>query len=236
MNQLYPVPIRIARLRDQLRASDPLDQTIPYTIDRWQRYVSDEVGLRAVVEACAEPGVISRRDLASIGQAVANAQTPAHTLFLATMIWGFGKVGYGPHRTQRMLENLQGRSRLDTTIRLLCEGRLSDAYEGFRVTMCGPAFFTKFFYAVGLGLNLEPLPLVLDSRIAAALRLLQADDALDAAQFVRGRRTVTPYAEGYVRYSALMDMWAAELGCRADAIERLLFESPPTFTAPLTNG
>lgn len=228
------VPERIARLRKDLQASDPLKHRVRYRIERWRKYLRNDPSLEEVDAACA--GTISRRTLATLGRAVGEQREPARDLFLATMIWGFGPAGYGPYRTREMLKDLRNRTRLEKTVALLAEGRLEQAYTDFRVAQCGPAFFTKFFYAVGLGFGLDPLPLVLDSRVAEALETLQKDGALDMSQFVRGERSVARYLDGYLRYVDVMHAWAATLRCRADAIELLLFKCPPEFAAPLATS
>lgn len=227
------VPPRLARCAERLIADDPLAQAIPFRAERWSRTLDACAHLKPVLDACTTPEMVTRADLAAIGRSVVAGESPPERLLLATMIWGFGGVGYGPYRTKCMLDDLQGRDRLRTTIALLSEGKLSEAYAGFRVRMCGPAFFTKFFYAVGLGAGLDPLPLVLDSQVAVSLRQLHDDGAVDVSTLVRGGRSVMYFPEGYARYVALLNGWARELGCRPDAIERLLFERPAVFREPL---
>jgi hypothetical protein len=229
---LEPVPPRLARFADQLRADNPLTQAIPFKADRWRTGLDTCAHLEPALAACAAPGVVTRADLAAISRAVVAGETQPERLFVATMIWGFGTVGYGPYRTRIMLDNLGAGPHLAEVVALLAAGRLAEAYQHFRVRMCGPAFFTKFFYAVGLGAELEPLPLVLDSQVAISLRTLAADGAIDAALLVRGEPNVQHFPAGYTRYVALLNRWARELGCRPDAIEMLLFDPPPAFRDP----
>lgn len=202
------VPSRIARCAECLRAMDPLAQAIRFYPASWTKTLSGCEYLRPVLGACATPGVITRADLAAISRGVSESQRPAEHLFLATMIWGFGTRGYGPYRTEKMLKDLKGRTRLTKTIEHLKQGEIIKAYDGFHVTVCGPAFFTKFFYAVGLGAALDPMPLVLDSVVMASLQDLEQDGELDAAQLVRGHSTVHRFSEGYARYVELLNGWA----------------------------
>jgi hypothetical protein len=226
---LEPVPPRLAQFADQLRADNPLTQAIPYKADRWRTGLDTCAHLEPTLEACATPGVVTRADLATISRAVVAGDAQPEWLFVATMIWGFGTVGYGPYRTRIMLDNLGVRPHLVEVVALLTAGQLAEAYKHFRVKMCGPAFFTKFFYAVGLGAELELLPLVLDSQVAISLRHLAVDGAIDATRLVRGQPNVQHFPAGYTRYVALLNSWARELGCRPDAIEKLLFDPPPAF-------
>lgn len=229
---LEPVPPRLARFAEQLRADDPLTQAIPFKAERWRTGLDTCAHLEPTLEACAVPGVVTRSDLAAISRAVVAGEAHPERLFVATMVWGFGTVGYGPYRTRLMLDDLGTRPHLAEIVALLTAGRLAEAYQSFRVKMCGPAFFTKFFYAVGLGAGLEPLPLVLDSQVAISLRNLAVDGAIDAARLVRGEPNVQHFPAGYTRYVALINSWARELGCRPDAIEKLLFAPPATFRDP----
>ena len=94
---------------------------------------------------------------------------------------------------------------------------------------------SKFFYAVGLGINLDPLPLVLDSRVAKALLTLSKECELKVTDLIRysinkkGDITLQKYPEGYVTYVQLMNLWSKELDCQADAIELFLFDPPKEF-------
>ena len=227
------VPDRVARFADHLRAADPMAQTILFRPEAWTKALGDNEHLASVLTVCGPSRTITRANLATIGGDKINDTFPLERLFIAAMIWGFGDRGYGGYRTQLMLADLKERTRLAKTGALLREGKLGEAYEGFRVKQCGPAFFTKFFYAVGLGAALDPLPLVLDSRVAASLRKIAKDGELDAAQLVRGQKHVHRFPEGYARYVALLNDWAHVIGCRPDAIEMLLFKPPASFDAPL---
>ena len=65
------------------------------------------------------------------------------------MLWGYGTVGYGPWRTQRMFATPDSGDMLQRAFGLIAENRIEEAYSGFRLDRCGPSFFTKFFYFAG---------------------------------------------------------------------------------------
>ncbi len=111
-------------------------------------------------------------------------------------------------------------------------GNLLGAYQDFAVAWCGPAFFTKLLYAVGLGCGADPLPLVLDARVARSLQVLADDGSLRFADFVSlgAGDTVAWDPAGWVRFVEAGNQWASVLGCHHDAIEMLLFDSPSLFT------
>jgi len=96
---------------------------------------------------------------------------------------------------------------------------------------CGPAFFTKFFYFIGLAYNLKPLPVILDANVAKCLELICRQEGWRLEDFVvlvkgkKGNVSLKRYAEGYQNYVLSMDRWAEELGCRADEIEYFMYQN-----------
>lgn len=201
------VPDYLQARAEQLCKDDPLTQSIRWIPANWQKRLSEDADLEKL--ATTYPTVITRRDLQLIGQAASSRQ-----LWLATMIWGYGTVGYGAFRTSAMLSTPHFEETLNKSIDLLKAGEIINAWNLFtnpqtKLARCGSAFFTKFFYSVGLSQNLHPLPLVLDSVVYGALR-----------QHLNWEGTI--YYSAYVRQ---LNSWAETLQCRPDAIERLLFDS-----------
>lgn len=210
---------------DALRAATQLvAQQFAYDPSRWEGCLLPSE-LHAIKGVCSE-GAIARSHLADFARQAIAQPVAARQLFVATMVWGFGSVGYGPFRTRRMLASLEGTRLLESTVELVATGRIEQAYRLFQVDRCGPAFFTKFFYAIGLGAGVRPLPLILDSRVADALRAILPQVGDNPSHYVRGERAVQRYPAGYVRFVGLLNGWASELGCRPDAIEHFLFDPP----------
>jgi hypothetical protein len=221
------LPQRLAAFQSEICACDPEAQTFRYNAESWARSFDGDADLAALVERFPEK--IGRRNLRALSQEAAGDPSLLRRLFLATMVWGFGPVGYGPYRTTHMLAALDAKAMLTTTATCTAEGRLSDAYTGFKLPKCGPAFFTKFFYSIGLGYQLTPQPLVLDSRVAASLQLLACDSGWPLYYFTKSSGYVTGFPKGYIRYLEAMHQWSVELGCRPDAIELFLFDPPAEF-------
>jgi hypothetical protein len=152
---------------------------------------------------------------------------------MASMMWGYGtSAGYGPARTLNALTSHSDvGTELAEAIRLVSSGEpgdLQSAYENFSLKPCGVVYRTKFFFAIGLGTNSRPIPLVLDSVVGRKLRALNGDNGFDPSAFVKvaqNGKTLTWFPSGYIEYVKEMDRWAQELGCRADGIELFLFES-----------
>lgn len=233
------LPPQLRERANILQTIDPDAQTIPYRRQHWVTYIGNDEDFAYIVETY--PDTISRGNIAAIARKAHATKDKVwiRRLFLATMIWGYGTVGYGPYRTLHMINAPQALDILQTTFMLISTNNLLAAYQQFRLSKCGPAFFTKYFYFIGMGHDYRPLPLVLDSVVA---RTLEEWLHLEISQFARvvrnkqGRITALGYhSQGYYKYVHLMNTWAQSLGCRADSIELLLFSQPSaTFPAGLT--
>jgi hypothetical protein len=208
---------------EQVRASADTDFMalgIPYCRKAWQHRFPDDADVLALCRRC--PDSVSRRDLEALARDVLGGACAARRLFLSAMMWGFGTVGYGAWRTQQMLNTPDFAAQLADAFRSVRDGQLDDAYRTVSLAQCGPAFLTKFLYAAGLGTGATPLPLVLDSRVAAALtHLLPYEDYGQVCRTCSGM--VVHDVGAYLRYVALVDGWAHALSVRADAIEYCLF-------------
>jgi hypothetical protein len=239
IDNMYNVPERLIRFRATIQATEPDRQLIPYRKETWKRQFSGDADLEYIFRKY--PHQISRGDITELVRE-AQQQVDARLIrrvFLASMIWGYGTVGYGAWRTCAMLRNPRALHVLQTTFSLVTSGNFTEAYEGFSLRWCGPAFFTKYFYFVGLGCEVEPRPLILDAVVANSLeRLLKRDLVrVDLSELVkvmgrdeRGKiTTVGCYAQGYQKYVTLFNQWADQLQCRPDSIELFLFNPPPEF-------
>lgn len=167
-------------------------------------------------------GSVSRADLRLLGSEAVSDNSLLVQLFIATMVFGFGTVGYGPYRTSMMLEGLKHQpDLLRTTHDLLIRGELLAAHEAFKLPMCRTPFLSKFFYAVGMGACLNPLPLILDDRVYKALDVLHRRREIDQWRYYK-RSSWT--ADGYANYVHDANGWAISLSCQPDQIEMYLFE------------
>lgn len=227
-------PQRLLAFQERLLEIVPESQEIHYKRDRWARYFTGDPDFNEITERF--PGVITRGNVKALSVEAIHDHTKVRKLFLASMIWGYGRVGMGPWRTSRMLTDPSAPQRLfQTAIAKVTVGQALNAYRQFRLNYCGPAFFTKFFYFIGLGAGLEPLPLILDRRVAKAFKKLTEDEELDFGDFVNCYETngciknINRDPEGYIHYIEIMNQWAHEIGCRADAIEYFLFDPDPAF-------
>lgn len=230
------LPRRLKAVASHLISIEPKSQLVWYYAETWKRHLADDPDLEALAERF--PRQLSRADLAKLASEAYPDVRLRRRSFLATMIWGYGTVGRGPWRTARMLEDTGLRAALDRAFAAVAGGDLLTAYDSMTIQWCGPAFLTKFLYALGLGVAAQRttretilLPLVLDSRVAQSLQFLHQDGDIVLSEYVTlgPRDSVLRFGRGWLRYVRMMDSWAREIGCRPDAIEITLFDPPAAF-------
>ena len=166
------VPPALVAFKDVLKSRTPVDQAIPYFADTWWVGFPNDPDFSQVHGA--HQGEISRKHLFDQAHnCFVNRQTSGdRQLFLASMIWGYGTVGYGAYRSRLMLDTPDASRTIGNTLDLLAAGKISLAYDGFNLNRCGSAFFTKFFYFAGQGCPTSQSPLIFDSRVATSLKRL----------------------------------------------------------------
>jgi hypothetical protein len=197
---------------------------ISYLAPTWSNLFSGDNDFNELTQKYPSP--IKRVDIFNLVKQIIGGSENARKVFLATMLWGYGTIGYGAYRTKIMLSDQKSTEIIQETFALVSAGNYLDAYKRFELPRCGAAFLTKYFYFVGWGSNTRPMPLILDSVVANSLSGL----GIDISLFVKVPRSsnekisyVVKWAEGYVRYVEMVNEWAAEMGCRPDSIEKWLF-------------
>jgi len=211
-----------------IAAIDPDQHAIPYTADKWAQYFQGEPYWQDIQQN--HPLQITRGDLRVMAQALLQPFqiNGIYELFLGSMIWGYGTVGYGPYRTSLMFQTQGLNQTLTAICDLLSHGQFLDAYRRSDIDFCGPAFFTKFFYFFGLGVQGAQDALILDSVIAKRFEETLQVPIAQFAKVARNPNTgrisaIQRFPEGYVCYLRNMQSWAQQLHVRADAIELFLF-------------
>ena len=228
------MPERLLVFLNQLLEIAPEDQSIPYDYQNWEHFFHDDPDFLEVTQMF--PNVVTRGHIKNLAIEALDNQANHRRFFLATMVWGYGTRGFGPFRTSQMLGDPGALHMIQMAINGIAAGQILNVYEQFRLRFCGPAFFTKFFYFIGLGCAVNPLPLIFDSRVANSFRVLVADMGLNFSDFAVVQQdaqgqivAVSRYPEGYVHFVNLVNHWAHELGCRSDSIELFLFDPPGAF-------
>lgn len=188
----------------------------------WARWIADDAETEGLTwfDTSIREATVERADLLNLAATIEDDDpTTLRRLFVATMMWGTGQSnGRGP----RYLSLALADSRLDETLhhtrQAVLDNRPEDAYSQFKIDGVGPSFFTKWFWAAGLGSDLRVVPLVLDARVWASLGALGWNSVTAAESRLRK-----------LRYRAYLDVcaeWAAgnpELFSSPEDVENVLF-------------
>lgn len=206
-----------------------LHQPVVVKVDTWRpRLTGWAPGLQVLhdhvseAESTRPTAEFNRSELPVLAEAAIGGDSDDVLRLLATChVWGSGRTnGRGPRYLEAALVDPERTvSRLRKTIELVDRGRAGRAYQisHHRISGVGRAFLSKFLYATALGIDRDQPPaLILDTRVWEGLGAL-GWDSLQAA----GTRR---WDERYKAYVSQMYRWADQIDCRADSLERLLFE------------
>lgn len=214
-----PVPVALNYAAAAWRRDPTPQSAFPWSRRSWGAYFPSHGELLESL-----PDRIDRR--AATEQA-RDADKPESAIgaFIVAMIWGYGTVGYGPWRTQRILEaNEDVAPRLAEVTRVARqEGALAgfDAMSQRPLKHLGVAFGTKYLYfctadspAQAAGSTPMVAP-VLDRIVRRWLR-----DHADIRVRIDRWRT-----DDYRRYLDALGDWAEQLELPIDTVEELIFRS-----------
>jgi hypothetical protein len=165
------------------------------------------------------PEMLDRNAVRAITDLAAESPAAAETALLATLAWGFGWVGYGPHRADQMLITTPDSRRHLQAVAALArvEGAMA-AYRGLahehRIKGLGPAFGTKFI-AFCQPAGRHPVALIHDQLVGAWLA-------------THGRPDLAAASWSSPRYEAYLDqihVWADALSVNPETVEYLIFQA-----------
>lgn len=140
-------------------------------------------------------------------------------VFLASMIWGYGTVGYGPHRVRSILDQRQSINSIKSAFEFLQSNDVANAYDTL-ITHgpdgLGPAFGTKYLYfASGKSCTLRPL--ILDKLIAEAIT--------EWGNLPKAINSLKSDSRSYIEYLQLMSEAASDFEIAPEDLEELLFSN-----------
>lgn len=162
------------------------------------------------------------------------------SVFLASMIWGYGMVGYGPYRTQRMLNHGSDDAEYSALAQLVEVAQIAqqtqdgglrafehiaEARSGGRsyLKYLGPAFGTKFIYFLTKASPEVATAPVLDSVVAGWIQR--------NAPEVERLRISSWCTNSYKHYAETLQKWAEDLPrttagrqLEVDDVELLIFQ------------
>lgn len=219
--RLWWPPVDDATVADCLRGlpGPHPGREFPFNAGPWRRWLADRhPAASAVVADLAGSGSVRRADLVKFA-ANADGADGLLRLFVATMIWGTGTGdNRGPWRTAEALRNSDAAVRMLANTRdLVLDGQPGTAYRTFRLPKVGPAFFTKWFWAVALPHSPTLVPLILDARVWASLGKLGWDSRTAAG--------TTDWGARYEAYLSACARWAVLAGLDGpEQVEQLLFD------------
>lgn len=200
-------------------------QRIGWDYQRWsyvvgQLHVDAQPTLDELEYAWATDGGVTRQAVAQAGSASPVA------LLVASMVWGFGTLPYGPARTTKMLRS----PGVDEAAAAIVAAARSTPEEGFQSLFANRrpvieglniAMGTKLLYFASPPRDDAPTPVVYDVVVHAALTALAPDlDSPNPRKFTTA-----------VRYQQVCKWMAdtardAGAGIRADDVEYALFQYP----------
>jgi hypothetical protein len=145
--------------------------------------------------------------------------------FVTAMVWGYGRVGYGPYRTARVLcENPAAGATLRDIAALVRNEGGPAAFAWLadhRLRYLGVAFATKYLHFAGDGQG-KPPALILDRLVRDWLR-----------EHTGWRVSLAWDVDDYRRYVEMVTRWAAGLGASSPSqVEYLMFADAASGRSP----
>ncbi len=210
-----PVPAAVESIvNDWTAGGRPAQPGIAWHPDRWIEKFPRHADVFAAL-----PELLDRTAVARMrGDAVVSAEG-AERFFLAVMAWGMGSNGYGPWRTNRILEETTGSTRRLHTVakRLDADGPMV-SYRllggSCRLKYLGPAFGTKFLHFLSNPASPDAA-IVFDDLMAAWLKK-NTNLSLNPLQW-------SPPT--YSKYLRSMRQWAERLGISPAELESCIFRA-----------
>jgi hypothetical protein len=165
------------------------------------------------------PEYLDRAAVCAACQDAPGSPAAARHAFLVVMAWGHGRVGYGPWRTARIIQQSpDAADRLAKVAQRLSSRGALDAYGllggGCRLRGLGPAFGTKYLSFCPQGAA-GPQALIFDRLVAGWL-----------AQHADVRLNPVPWSpRTYRRYLELVGSWADALAVTSEEVEQCIFQA-----------
>lgn len=206
-----PAPLR-KLVDDWTKRGRPAQMAMPWPRDRWEAaFPAHRKVLRALPDALDRTAV---RDVCARAGA---SEAAAQQALLATLAWGYGWVGYGPHRADAMLLASDAAKQLRAVAKIAATEGAIAAYRSLggenRIKGLGPAFGTKFIASCQPETVL-PAALIHDELVTAWLEMNGRADL----------RASTWAPRKYAAYLDQMGAWAKKLHVTPETIEYLIFQ------------
>lgn len=205
----------------EIVSNSAVERPIPCDVARW----------RSELEGSGFPGAVpdelfdSVRDDNTITRDMVFAYQDGDPVYLlvASMLWGFGPIAYGPYRTAQMLTHRDANQTVASIVDDIRSAARRSPAEGFgslfssrrtRLRQLGIAMGTKLLYFSAARHGGSRIPLVLDQVVFAACERVGID-APDPRRYAS--------SASYAAYCDEMAERAASLGIAPDELEMALF-------------
>jgi hypothetical protein len=211
-----PIPSALLDIHAQwITAGRPSQRGAAWARAPWLATFPDQADYLNVI-----PSPLDRRAVTALCADAASDTASAARGFIAAMIWGYGRVDYGPFRTARIL---RGMDQSATILQAAAREAIShggpaafDWLSEHRLRGLGVSFATKYLFFCTDGRSVEPA-LVLD-RLVTAWLSHHADWALS----LDWRR------DHYRSYVQTITKWASDLQISPADAEYLIFATEAT--------
>lgn len=194
--------------------------------------------------SAAEPSTIDRRTVRNLSSPnelhsgnEEERRQAAVTAFVASMVWGYGQVGYGPYRTERVLSTSPDAIDSLVEVAQIAQDPERGGLEAFRriqskrkrpggyLKYLGPAFGTKYLYFLTKASDEVDTTPVMDALVAKWFR--------QYAESIAGFNLSWWDSKSYERYLLALGTWAREINdahprstpLDLDDIELLIFST-----------
>ena len=196
-------------------STDVASHRVQFNPEAWRTAFADhEETLTQLAHHAHNEGGITRSYLHD------RASTDPVDLFLISMVWGYGKVGYGPRRITDILNQVGADDKLRAIVETTRNGGAAAGWNALlnthRIGGLDMSFGTKLLYFAGYTTSHGPRPLILDNVVRIALQ-----NAAPGTVPASGR----VHRDDYLRYLQLAEDWAADpdWNVEPDVIEYALF-------------
>jgi hypothetical protein len=218
----------------EIAALKPQNIPIQKYLKCYERLLHDKPSWIRAYEWLNGKTMVSRDDIKTLAAVCNNKTQGWPTLFTISMLWGYGQNDKaGPVKLFFALNTNGAEDIINETAMYVIQGNLAKAFVAIRgLDEIGPSYGTKFLFAIGQAYQLQPQPLVLDDRLAEALRNWWGEDEADTRFALKDRRRLSSKAkqravEGYVEYCREIQNLAGQLNpvSSPEQVEQFLFES-----------
>lgn len=192
-------------------------QGFTYKPEHWKD-IPQEVKLRL---SAYESREIKRSDIIDAFEEYYKKPNSDDIPFWLTMIWGYGKTGYGNARVQRYYADSTNREAIKKALEYVKSDQLEEAFTLLlNIPYLGISFASKLLYFASRGVGYEIYPLIFDARVAESLVKLFVPTGLQDIFKVAPSDSFESYKKYYTFIHKIAGVYALE----ADTIEHYLYD------------